>query len=75
MAAQLAAWGEGKELEDSARRRAARPVERDLETVLLDLAGEFPAVAALVDRRPGGQRQLPTAGAGADGRRSDRGRG
>jgi len=61
VAAQLAAWGEGREVEDSARRRAARPVERDLETVLLDLAEDFPAVAALVDRRPGGQRRLPAA--------------
>ena len=61
VAAQLAAWGEGREVEDSARRRAARPVERDLESVLIDLAEEFPAVAALVDRRPGGQRRLPAA--------------
>lgn len=66
VAAQLAAWGEGREVEDSARRRAARPVERDLETVLLDLAGDFPAVAALVDRRPGGQRRLPAAGLPSD---------
>jgi histidine kinase/DNA gyrase B/HSP90-like ATPase len=61
VAAQLAAWGEGREVEDSARRRAARPVERDLESVLIDLAEEFPAVAALVDRRPGGQRRLPAS--------------
>ena len=33
----------------------------------MDLAAEFPAVAALVDRRPGGQRKLPTMGAGATG--------
>ena len=63
VAAQLAAWGEGREVEDSARRRAARPVERDLEAVLLDLAQDFPAVAALVERRPGGQKRLPAAGA------------
>lgn len=80
VAAQFAAWGEGREVEDSARRRAARPVERDLETVLLDLAGDFPAVAALVDRRPGGQRRLPVAGLGHEGalwrsgRRANRGR-
>ena len=59
VSAQLALWGEGREREDSARRRAARPLERDLETVLVDLSAEFPAVAALVDRRPGGQRKLP----------------
>jgi hypothetical protein len=58
--AQLTAWGEARDREDSARRRAARPLERDLEAVLLDLAGEFPSLAALVDRRPGGQRRLPT---------------
>jgi histidine kinase/DNA gyrase B/HSP90-like ATPase len=65
VASQFAAWGEGREVEDAARRRAARPVERDLETVLLDLAEDFPAVAALVDRRRGGQRRLPAA-VGAD---------
>jgi hypothetical protein len=57
--AQLAAWGEGRDREDAARRRATRPLERDLEAVLLDLADEFPALAALVERRPGGQRRLP----------------
>jgi hypothetical protein len=58
--AQLTAWGEARDREDSARRRAARPLEKDLEAVLLDLADEFPALAALVERRPGGQRRLPT---------------
>ncbi len=58
--AQLGAWGEAQDREDSARRRAARPLERDLEAVLVDLADEFPALAALVERRPGGQKRLPT---------------
>ena len=58
--AQLTAWGEARDREDSARRRAARPLEKDLEAVLLDLADEFPALAALVERRPGGQKRLPT---------------
>ncbi len=58
--AQLAAWGEAREREDRARRRATRPIERDLESVLLDLADEFPALGALVERRAGGQRRLPT---------------
>jgi hypothetical protein len=57
---QLAAWGDAPDREDAARRRAARPLERDLEAVLVDLADQFPAIAALVDRRPGGQRRLPT---------------
>jgi len=61
--AQLAAWGEARDREDAARRRAARPLERDLEAVLVDLAEEFPALGALVERRPGGQRRLPTAAA------------
>jgi hypothetical protein len=69
---QLAAWGESRDREDSARRRAARPIERDLESVLVDLAGDFPALAALVERRAGGQKRLPTgrdalAGASAPG--------
>jgi hypothetical protein len=59
--AQLAAWGEATDREDAARRRAARPLERDLESVLIDLAGEFPALSALVERRAGGQKRLPTA--------------
>jgi len=58
--AQLAAWGEARDREDSARRRAARPLEKDLEAVLEDLAGEFPALAALVEQRRGGQKRLPT---------------
>ena len=62
--AQLAAWGEAQDREDGARRRAARPLERDLEAVLLDLAREFPALSALVERRPGAQRRLPTANDG-----------
>ncbi len=58
--ARLAAWGEARDREDSARRRAARPLEKDLEAVLRDLADEFPALAALVEQRPGGQKRLPT---------------
>lgn len=63
ISAQLAAWGEARDQEDGARRRAARPLERDLESVLVDLADEFPLLAALVERRAGGQRRLPV-GAG-----------
>ncbi|MBI2154421.1 MAG: ATP-binding protein [Candidatus Rokubacteria bacterium] len=59
VARQLAAWGDIREGGEQARRRAARPVERDLEAVLLDLADEFPLLAALVERRAGGQRALP----------------
>jgi len=60
----LAEWGEARDHEDTVRRRAARPLERDLETVLVDLAEDYPALTALVERRAGGQRRLPT---GKDG--------
>jgi len=65
---QLAQWGDEGEPAERARRRAARPVERDLESVLADLAGEFPLLASLVEQRAGGQRRLPVAGAGPTGR-------
>jgi hypothetical protein len=62
VAHQLAAWGDARDSAEEARRRAARPVERDLERVLADLADDFPLLAALVERRPGGQRRLPIGG-------------
>jgi Histidine kinase-, DNA gyrase B-, and HSP90-like ATPase len=62
---QLAAWGEARDREDTARRKAARPLEKDLETVLVDLAEDYPALTALVERRAGGQRRLPTGKGGA----------
>jgi hypothetical protein len=58
---QLAAWGDATEKSLSEHRRAARPVERDLESVLLDLAESFPLLASLVEQRAGGQRRLPVA--------------
>jgi len=61
VAERLAAWGDLREAEP--RRRSARPIERDLETVLVDLAEDFPLLSALVDARPGGQRRLPLGGA------------
>ena len=70
---QLAAWGEAREREDRARRRATRPIERDLESVLVDLASEFPALTALVDRRFGGQRRLPTGAEEPRGQASEDG--
>jgi hypothetical protein len=56
---QLAHWGDIRETGDKASRRAVRPMERDLETVLVDLAEEFPLLASLVERRAGGQKRLP----------------
>jgi hypothetical protein len=55
---QFAAWGDSHGLQETARRRAARPVERDVESVLVDLADRFPLLATLVERRTGGQRKL-----------------
>jgi Histidine kinase-, DNA gyrase B-, and HSP90-like ATPase len=63
VASQLVPWDGGGETTERARRRAARPVERDLEAVLADLADEFPLLAPLVEQRAGGQRRLPTTGA------------
>jgi hypothetical protein len=69
---QLALWGEAGEPAERARRRATRPVERDLEAVLAALADEFPLLTPLVEQRAGGQRRLPTAGSalGAPERRA-----
>jgi hypothetical protein len=67
VSAQLAQWGDSPAEADRSRRRAARPVERDLETVLLDLAGAFPLLASLVERRTGGQRELQGGGRGGGG--------
>jgi hypothetical protein len=64
VAHQLAAWGDAPAADERARRRAARPVERDLESVLADLAEDFPLIAALVEQRAGGQRRLAAAGRG-----------
>jgi histidine kinase/DNA gyrase B/HSP90-like ATPase len=56
---QLAAWGDAAEPADAGRRRVARPVERDLERVLTDLARDFPLLSALVEHHRGGQGRLP----------------
>jgi hypothetical protein len=58
VAAQLGAWGDLPDAGERARRRAARPVERDLESVLAEMAAQFPLLASLVARRAGGQREL-----------------
>jgi hypothetical protein len=58
VARQLGEWGDLRDA-GAGPRRAARPVERDLEAVLVDLAEDFPLLAALVERRAGGQRPLP----------------
>jgi hypothetical protein len=57
VAQQLAHWG-ADESESSQRRRVARPIERDMESVLADLADDFPMLAMLVHRQAGGNRKL-----------------
>lgn len=64
---QLAAWGEGREATEEARRRRIRPWERDLEGVLVNLADQFPLLASLVERRAGGQKRLPVGTSGEPG--------
>jgi len=67
---QLAMWGDARDPAEESRRRVARPVERDLERVLEELADDFPLLATLVRARAGGQRRLPmgTAGGAVHGR-------
>ncbi len=65
---QLAEWGDARDADERGQRRAARPVERDLENVLINLADDFPMLASLVERRPGGQRRLPMGGTGRGAR-------
>jgi hypothetical protein len=66
---QLAAWGDARSSESERLRRVARPIERDLEQVLLDMAEDFPLLGSLVEHRKGGQRKLPMGlQEGPDGR-------
>jgi hypothetical protein len=58
MSAQLADWGEAPP-SDRTKLPRTRPMERDLENVLLDMADDFPLLGALVERRAGGQRRIP----------------
>ena len=60
---QLASWGDARD-ERQAPPRMAK-IDRDLARVLEDLAGEFPLLHSLVDRRPGGQKRLPMPDGGA----------
>jgi len=64
VAAQLAAWGEARDAQNARRPWTGR-IERGLQTVLADLAEEFPLLTALVDWRRGGQRRLQLAGRAA----------
>jgi len=70
VARQLAAWGDAPPVSDQAPPREVRPLQRDLAQLLEDLAGDFPLLASLVERRAGGQKRLPFGGRGpaTDGR-------
>jgi hypothetical protein len=67
VSAQLAGWGDAQNGSEDARRRKTRPLERDLQTVLVDLAEDFPLLASLVERHAGGQRRLAMAAGEAIG--------
>ena len=67
VSAQLVAWGDRPGILTSERRRASRPIERDLQQVLAALSQSFPMLATLVEHRPGGQRPLPFGGGDGDG--------
>jgi len=59
VSAQLALWGDARDPAEETHKRLVRPLERDLQTVLLDLAEDFPLLASLVEQRRGGQKRLP----------------
>jgi hypothetical protein len=61
---QLAVWGDDADADGHTRRRAARPVERDLEAILIGLTSQFPMLATLVEKRAGGRRKLPAGETG-----------
>jgi len=65
---QLAAWGDAPEPKPTRRPRTRR-LEKDLERVLVDMAGDFPLIGSLVERRRGGQRRIAFGAGGtpADG--------
>jgi hypothetical protein len=58
---QLSQWGAEAKTKPS-RTRRTRPLERDLQSVLLNLSKEFPSLAALVEKARGGQSRLPLGG-------------
>src|SRR5512146_880206 len=58
VSAQLAQWGDAERADETQHRRVARPIERDMESVLAELADEFPLLAMLVKRTAGGKHKL-----------------
>lgn len=60
--AQLSRWGDARDLAQDERRKAARPMERDLQRVLEGLSDTFPLLSSLVEHQRGGQRRIALAG-------------
>ena len=58
VSAQLAQWGDAERGDLPQHRRVARPIERDMESVLAGLADDFPLLAMLVKRVAGGPHKL-----------------
>jgi hypothetical protein len=56
VSARLEAWGASPPPQRVPR---TRPMEKDIRRVLGDLAAQYPLLATLVERSPGGQRRLP----------------
>ena len=63
----LVEWGNAPH-PSASRRPRTRSLERDLGSVLADLSGDFPLIATLVERRPGGQRRLALGEPGSPGK-------
>ena len=63
----LVEWGDAPR-PSASRRPRTRSLERDLRSVLADLSMDFPLIASLVERRPGGQRRLPLGDPGSTAR-------
>ena len=56
--AQLSRWGDARDVAQDDRRKAARPMERDLQRVLEGLSDAFPLLSSLVEHQRGGQRRM-----------------
>jgi hypothetical protein len=61
----LSEWGEQPEERRSPSR--TKPIERDLDRVLGELAADYPLLATLAERRSGGQKRLPLGDANRAG--------
>ena len=68
---QLARWGDNPSEHPAQHRRMARPIERDMETVLAHMADSFPMLAMLVKLRAGGPRKLRLGAGGPADLESD----